>query len=291
MLSKHLVAPSRVASLMDWKSQLGCAVMALDISGDRIGVAVAGHPLHSDKISIFDPIDLNGRRGIRRTASSTKATTATATATSNPAAEELEEIVANERICAFVVRWPAKSGGRLDAKCGKVLHTLDNLLAAKKHSLIGKNRPFVLWNGEPESHVSKAKGKRAVANQKEEDVPDEWGRLASFGRSRVSEYDPSMVYSSKTDWCHSESSPEVTTDDSATAAKILQEFLEENFKIRENVKEEHKRHSGTASVLLTQSAWTTRRGSQITAEDNSFVAAQRNFIDNDGQAFLSQSLL
>jgi len=68
-------------------------------------------------------------------------------------ANELENIVTELDVKAFVVSWPLNSSGHMAGECGKVLHLLDQF-AERKHPIISCNRPFALLDsrtsfGEP----------------------------------------------------------------------------------------------------------------------------------------------
>jgi len=57
-LSKSLVKPQRIASVLDWKQSAG-AIMALDISrNNSIGIAIAAHPAQNATVHTLEPIQL-----------------------------------------------------------------------------------------------------------------------------------------------------------------------------------------------------------------------------------------
>ena len=97
-LSSALVAPSRVASRLDWGRAVGC-VMGIDITSKAIGVAVVEHPEHNPEpiplisIPLHDENDSKKSTGISRSALS-----------------ELESIVRKHRCVASVVNWPVREG-------------------------------------------------------------------------------------------------------------------------------------------------------------------------------------
>lgn len=227
-LSRYLVTPSRVASLMDWKATLGTgAVMALDINRDRIGVAVASHPNGSSGVATartLDPILLPRKRS---------ASTSTATAqASHPHHDHplshLEEVAAREQVCGVIVRWPLQDGGRMGAQCGRILYQLDNFVASsttggQKRTLIGKNRPFALYDDRP---LTRGQG---IEIDDSMDMPDEWGRHSSF--SRVPEMAALGAERGRATVQISphKSNNNAAQDDDEMATKILQDFLNINF--------------------------------------------------------------
>ena len=220
------MTPSRVASLMDWKATLGTgAVMALDINRDRIGVAVASHPNSSSGVATartLDPILLPRKRS-----ASTSTTTAQASHSQHDdhPLSRLEEVAVREQVCGVIVRWPLQDGGRMGAQCGRILYQLDNFVdssTGKKRTLIGKNRPFALYDDRPLTRG------QAVEIDDSMDMPDEWGRHSSFSRL------PDMAaLGAERGRATVQVSPHKTNyngqDDEEMAAKILQNFLDGHF--------------------------------------------------------------
>ena len=228
-LSRYLVTPSRVASLMDWKATLGTgAVMALDINRDRIGVAVASHPNSSSGVATartLDPILLPRKRSASTSAAAAATSTAQASHPHHDLLSHLEEVAAREQVCGVIVRWPLQDGGRMGAQCGRILYQLDNFVAAdsgKKRTLIGKNRPFALYDDRPLTRG------QAIEIDDSMDMPDEWGRHSSF--SRVPEM---AALGAERGRATVQISPHKTNDnaqdDQEMAAKILQDFLNGHF--------------------------------------------------------------
>lgn len=221
------MTPSRVASLMDWKATLGTAtgaVMALDINRDRIGVAVASHPNSSSGVATaraLDPILLPRKRSA--------STSAAAAQASHPHHDRLlsnlEEVAAREQVCGVIVRWPLQDGGRMGAQCGRILYQLDDFVAAdggKKRTLIGKNRPFALYDDRPLTRG------QAIEIDESMFMPDEWGRHSSF--SRVPEMAALGAERGRATIQISPHKPnDNAQDDEEMAAKILQDFLNGHF--------------------------------------------------------------
>lgn len=129
---KFLADPSKLASKFDWSKASG-SVMALDVGANKIGLAIASHPSYGESPLPLEPmmIKLETRQGNRR-------------ALAESVVEDLQKIVQNYNVCGFVVSWPLQKEGRCGAPCGKVLHTLDSLVA--ESNIVNSKRPFCLWD-------------------------------------------------------------------------------------------------------------------------------------------------
>lgn len=200
-LSSALVAPSKVANILDWRKAVG-SVMALDISRDRIGIAVAEHPEMVGEAMPLNPISLV-RQDMKRSR------------VEKELISELEAAVRQHRVCAFVVNWPVNEG-RMGEQCGKVLHVLDYVMD-QSNSVVTRKRPFTLWCNSADASAFDAS------------PPDEWGRSAVFARAPA--YLPGMEknavsYSSKSalDGSSSQSS-------SAVAAGVLDEWIKNHWDV------------------------------------------------------------
>ena len=198
-LSSALVSPSKVASILDWRKAVG-AVMALDITRERIGIAVAEHPEHLCEsiplktISLCDQISRKSSRnqGIPKDSLS-----------------ELEAIVRQHRVCAFIVNWPVHEG-RMGEQCGKVLQVLDSVIG-QSNSVVTRKRPFTLWGNSSNAFSDSC-------------PPDEWGRSADFARAPT--YVPDMSYSSKSVFIK-----EPSSNGSLVAASVLDDWIKTNWEI------------------------------------------------------------
>ena len=182
---------------------------------------------------------------------------------------------------------PRLMGGRMGAQCGKVLHQLDSLVSEEhKKAVIGKNRPFALYDGREVS--GQPYGESAGT-----DVPDEWGRLASFGR--VPDMAPDMFYSSRTPYHTSSSSSsqphnEGSEMSSEMAAKVLQDFLDDHFSNAED--DFLGLNSSPKSPRKYSTSGTSSTSRKHSNRSNIVTTAARNSIDEDSsQAYISPSLL
>lgn len=202
-LSSALVAPSKVANILDWRKAVG-AVLALDITRDRIGMAIAEHPEH-----ICESIPLNSIM-LQRNQEGNNKTPLKRSRVDKKLISELEAAVRQHRVCAFVVNWPIHEG-RMGEQCGKVLQVLDSVID-QSNSVVTRKRPFTLWCNYANASF-------------ETSPPDEWGRSGDFARDPPT-YHPDMRYSSKT--ATDRSSEE---NASAVAAGILDEWMKNHWEI------------------------------------------------------------
>lgn len=198
-LSSALVAPSRVASILDWRKAFG-SVMALDITRERIGVAVAEHP---DFRRGLEPVVALASMSLKRDRSGAPCRKSRV---DGDLVAELEAAVRRHHVCAFVVNWPVQEG-RTGERCGKVLQVLDSVVDQSSR-LVTKKRPFALWC---DSFVSSP--------------PDEWGRSADF--ARLPDLSPGMSYSSKSGIAGHESSENA----SAVAVSVLDGWVRNHWDV------------------------------------------------------------
>ena len=199
-LSNALVAPSKVANILDWRKAFG-AVMGIDITRDRIGLAIIEHPEHIQSESVpLASIPLHEERGAKKAG------------ISKSAVSELETIIRQNHVCASVVNWPVHNG-RMGEDCGKVLHVLDAVID-RSNSVVSKKRPFTLWG-------SNANGSFASF------PADSWGRSVEFARAPA--YTPGMRYSSKSALRQEQESS--YADPSLVAASVLDEWVEKHWQI------------------------------------------------------------
>jgi hypothetical protein len=201
-LSSALVAPSKVANLLDWRKAVG-SVMSLDITAKNIGIAVSVHPEHNSESIALRPISLHdGRR-------SGSSVGAMRYPIARDVVQELEAEVRRHRVCAFVVNWPVHEG-RSGEQCGRVLAVLDSVID-QSNSVVTRKRPFTLWTDSSRASYDSA-------------PPDEWGRSVNFARAPA--FQRGMRYSSK-DVVERES----PSTSSAVAATVLDEWVRNYWEI------------------------------------------------------------
>jgi len=200
-LSSALVAPSKVANLLDWRKAVG-SVLALDITRKSIGMAVATHPdQHAEAIALR-PISLvqqqvHHHQGQGAPSSSSSLHKDKKNHLSKELISELEAVVRRHRVCAFVVNWPTHEG-RMGEQCGKVLHVLDSVID-QSNSVVTRKRPFTLWSSNYYPNDDELTSSPLYSSL--DDVhssyspPDEWGRSIHFASAPA--YYPDMYYSSK----------------------------------------------------------------------------------------------
>jgi len=151
-LTQFLIAPSKVASALDWKRTSG-SVLSLKIGRDLLTVNLAHHPSIQEECRSVDPIPIKYRVKNNRKELDVSVT------------DVLQDLVQENRVCGFIVDWPLQKEGRMGASCGRVLHVLDLLLEAQ---VLSQSRRFCLWDGE---HVPI-------------EMPDRWGRCSVYGRKQ-----------------------------------------------------------------------------------------------------------
>lgn len=190
-LSSALVAPAKVANILDWRKAVG-SVMALNISRDRIGIAVAEHPEHFSESIPLNSLSLQDAKKSQ---------------VNEALISELEAAVRQHRICAFVVNWPTHEG-RMGERCGKVLQVLDSVVD-QSNSVVTRKRPFALWCN------------YANASSYEKSPVDEWGRSTDF--ARAPKYFEGMNYSSKS------ATNQELSNASDVAADVLDEWMKNHW--------------------------------------------------------------
>ena len=223
-LSSALVAPAKVANLLDW-GKAAKSVMALDITRKGIGIAITEHPEHICESIPLQPISLlpppqdnqgewlsssvnNDDRIMKRSQ------------VNKELISELEAIVRQHRVCAFVVNYPLHEG-RVGEQCGKVLQVLDSVID-QSNSVVTRKRPFTLWCNYDDNNTSSSSSSSSSSIDSSSPL-DEWGRSPAFARAPT--YVPGMRYSSKSAINRDESSSSVETL-SLIAANVLDQWEE-----------------------------------------------------------------
>ena len=151
-LSALLTSPSKVAQALDWRKASG-TILSLSVQNDRLDMAVGSHPSSEDDVTPLASIPLktqiqNGTRALHPNVS-----------------HELSKIVQDFEVCGLVVSWPVQEEGWVGAPCGRVLYTLDQLMAQSK-TLLSNSRPICLWD---QAH--------------HQPFEDEWGRAAIYAEA------------------------------------------------------------------------------------------------------------
>lgn len=179
-LLRFLVSPSKLATALDWKRASG-TVLSLDIHKDRIGMAIASHPAFEEEAHTLAPIRLSSRGRVP-----------------DVGKEQLLKLVTEYRVCGIVVSWPVQQDtGRMGAPCGRVIHTLEDLIEdADSNTIITSKRPLVLWDG-------------VHATQEKE---DEWGRCTAYSRT-------------STKRIHRASEEQYYQDENIVAAQVWDDFV------------------------------------------------------------------
>ena len=196
-LRKVATTPSKIASALDWRKISGSSILTLDIHQNRIGMAVSSHPTHGDEVKTLDSINISNRRG----------------EVDKESLDHLYNVVKDHKVCGFVVSFPVqKDTGKMGAACGRVLHTLEDLLKKQQQAqakqgkssasitppAITPNRPLCFWDS---SHASA-------------EAADEWGRCSSYAVSP----ETSNI------GVHSASKEQYYQDENVVAAQVWDDF-------------------------------------------------------------------
>ena len=179
---KVLTTPTKIASALDWRKVSG-SILSLDIHKDRIGLAISSHPSFGEEVKV-ETIPLPNRRG----------------KLDDAAKERLVQVIKENKVCGLVVSWPLQQDTkRMGAACGRVLHTLEDLMedSTSSSGIVTPNRPLCLWDG----------------NHTTPEVEDEWGRCASYGGSATN----------KT--LHLASQEQYNQDENMVATKVWNDFM------------------------------------------------------------------
>lgn len=237
-LSSALVAPSKVANLLDWRKAVG-SVMALDITRKSIGMAVATHPDQHAEAVALRPISLVQQQHQGAPSSLHKGKK---NHVSKELISELEAVVRRHRVCAFVVNWPTHEG-RMGEQCGKVLHVLDSVID-QSNSVVTRKRPFTLWSltntatshnfihyvNDDEHTSSSLSLSSSLDDAHSYSPPDEWGRSIHF--ANAPDYYPDMYYSSKNPIKRQESLFSSSSSTSSEAAvHVLNEWMKNHWEL------------------------------------------------------------
>lgn len=191
-LLQVLTTPSKLASHLDWRKVNGGTVLSLNIHKNCIDLALSSHPTYGEGPYQLESIPLARKSKVTESSKLT-----------------LANIVEQHKVCGFVVSWPLQEDSqRMGAACGRVLHTLEQLLpndegetsTSSSPSLISSNRPCVLWNDS--------------AQAMNETTPDVFGRLAAY--SKVPSSDKTI---------HIASIEQYNADEGTVVTKVWNDFM------------------------------------------------------------------
>ena len=238
-LHQVLTTPSTVASALDWKKlHHDGTVLTLTIHSNRISAAIASHPALTSTTRALPDIPM-GRR---------------ATVT-DETKERLHEYLKDHRMCGVVVAWPIQTDtGRMGAACGRVLHTLDQLLLdttapSLSSSSLLQQRPICLWDAGDHSHTPPP--------------PDEWGRTSAFvGKTTTT------TTTTTTTRIHRASLEQYHTDEALTPLQVWDHFCQAHWPELTTLQQQTQ----------TQSAITDR---QRTLSSSIIVKNNNNILNNN----------
>ena len=149
MLTNFLASSAQVAKALDWRRNAG-SVLSLSVCKDKIDLALAAHPSVDFPVHQLPSIPLkyevvNNKKVLRPEVS-----------------QELAKLTRAHHVCGFVVNWPVQKEGWCGHQCGKVLHTLDNILS--QSNVLSPSRPVCLWD----------------STHSEPEQEDDWGRASYY---------------------------------------------------------------------------------------------------------------
>mmetsp|Transcript_10348 Transcript_10348/g.28574 ORF Transcript_10348/g.28574 Transcript_10348/m.28574 type:complete len:259 (+) Transcript_10348:310-1086(+) len=147
-ISRFLATPGKIAHQLDWTKSSG-VVLSLHLGKSSIDLAVTAHPSTENPIQALPSIPVESE-----TKNNQKVLKA-------HILEELSDIVKQWKVCGLVVSWPVQKEGWCGAPCGRVLHTLDQIVQETR--IVSKGRQICLWDGH---HFRSSE--------------DEWGRVALY---------------------------------------------------------------------------------------------------------------
>jgi len=222
-LLQALTTPSKLASRLDWRKVNGGTILSLNIHKDHIDLALSSHPTYGTGPYALESIPLARKSKVTNSSKTT-----------------LANIVKQHKVCGFVVSWPLQPDSqRMGAACGRVLHTLEQLLPTEdeenettlfKNPLISSNRPCVLWNDSQTNSI---------------DESDVFGRLAAH--SKVPSSDKTV---------HIASMEQYNADEGTVASKVWNDFMRVHWPDlhREQERQAFVARQQRKTSLLTQSA-------------------------------------
>mmetsp|Transcript_14045 Transcript_14045/g.15864 ORF Transcript_14045/g.15864 Transcript_14045/m.15864 type:complete len:251 (+) Transcript_14045:156-908(+) len=206
-LSKCLITPSRLTSILNWNRNSG-SIMSVEVSNERIAVAITGHPGKKyQEIRVLDPIPYQRNEDCERR--------------KYFILKELKRIARSEEVCGFLVGWPLEPSGSPGSRCGRVLHLLDYLTEERDEGcfLINSSRPIVLWDERKFTHKQ---------FDEKKNPEDSWGRSQSYAQIPHS-LKKEDIESNKYTYNTTLREDHPTSRDSTISSLILRQFLNQQF--------------------------------------------------------------
>ena len=244
-LNDVLTTPSAVASALDWK-KLNGSVLTLNIHSNRISAAVATHPSSMISSTRTKPPPSSSARSLPDIPLGRRATV---TDDTRQRLQDYITRITDHPICGVIVAWPIQPDtGRMGAACGRVLHTLDQLLLPinpttttsdananandDAQDLAATNTtttPSSSFSSTAHHHDHHQQRRRkqplwclwdAGDHTTTPPPPDEWGRSSAFAG-------PSLSSSSTTiPTIHRASLEQYSTDEALTAMEVWNHFCQ-----------------------------------------------------------------
>jgi hypothetical protein len=250
-LNDVLTTPSAVASALDWK-KLNGSVLTLNIHSNRISAAVATHPSSMISSTRTKPPPSSSARSLPDIPLGRRATV------TDDTRQRLQDSITrimrddDHPICGVVVAWPIQPDtGRMGAACGRVLHTLDQLLLpinpttttsdanananddaqdlATTNTTTTPSSSFVSSTAHHHDHQHQQRRRKqplwclwdAGDHTTTPPPPDEWGRSSAFAGPSSS-----TTMTTTTTTIHRASLEQYSTDEALTAMEVWDHFCQ-----------------------------------------------------------------
>ncbi|OEU09054.1 hypothetical protein FRACYDRAFT_220676, partial [Fragilariopsis cylindrus CCMP1102] len=238
-LMKVLTTPSKIASALDWKKQIGGSIATIDFHVNRIGLTISHHPDNSitnDEVSSISSSSYYSipmlKKGKQKIPDSSR--------------KQLSELVQENKVCGFVISWPLqKDTGLMGASCGRTLFAIEELLQSHQSS-----------QSESESEENQQQQKQNSTNSNSnsvftvnrpiclwDSIHEEQPKADIFGRS--------SVYSrTSTKKEHCASKEQYHQDESIVATKVWEDFVKTNWPDIYATNNQYQNHSMATNASL-----------------------------------------
>lgn len=224
-LSKLLISPQRLANVINWKRASGSTLMCLDITSDRIGIAIASHTRTENTVTHLNALSYKSKPRTQKELVT-------------KIVQSIQDFTKDQRIDGFLVNWPLESDGRFGKSCGKVLHLLDHFAEQK---VLSKRIPFALWDGRDVLSAN-----YGISPVEKQSPPDEWGRSVTFALKP-----PKTLTEYKHNPYSSRDPSNIISEDSSDAAVLLEDYVDCHFDdhLKESTHHNDRKVSPVAAVF------------------------------------------
>jgi len=244
-LMKVLTTPSKIASALDWKKQIGGSIATIDFHVNRIGLTISHHPdNNTNDESLSSSLSSSSyysipmvKKGKQKIPDSSR--------------KQLSELVQDNKVCGFVISWPIqKDTGLMGASCGRTLFAIEELLQQSHQSSLQSPQSH-----QSQSHQSEEKQNTNNSNSVFtvnrpiclwDSIHEEQPKADIFGRS--------SVYSrTSTKKEHCASKEQYHQDESIVATKVWEDFVKTNWPDIYATNKQYKNQQSMATKLSSSS--------------------------------------